>query len=571
MATRGVEQWIASLRATRASQQEPTFSPGVDTSRLSPWLLEIKSLHTSVGGDLSQTQNGERMSPFDKSKLVESLASSQQMSIRFMLSEEIANPNGSLPKTSVGAFYLKSCQRQLTRTNIPSPSGGLLEDTLPADGLLTEKDDPTAEELLFAPTPINHQNSNKGSPLPDFTLLRTQVGPQTNTTLQGQTCTGSSNNSVALLTENVSPVGSLHSREKRSEPYLTATLLGTVADNQTPVEEEVSPEQSQQANLLPSVLLYLPKEATESWLECDLSNDQPPTLLKAELLINDPTGLPASLIGTVRPILMDSMDGSECDQMCLAALAPCTTSQLMRTNPTLQTGPSSITVSPSHSLASEVDQAILGTFGRTSIESLAKLNRQSYFSKTCPATSASGSIRSPVIFKQWVTKLRRDSLLRRKSALVTGENDSSFSRWATPRAEERCQYNSRDKYEALSLQVQRVVKLWLTANVPNGGRRVAEANLQRGYTPRGRKIQKPLGAVAVSVSSRLDQMETGAKSQDTSGLRLNPVFVGWLMGWLMGWPEPSGSGCLETEWSRFKQLMRSALFGLLSDRTLNAK
>ena len=90
--------------------------------------------------------------------------------------------------------------------------------------------------------------------------------------------------------------------------------------------------------------------------------------------------------------------------------------------------------SRSVSPASVVDRTILDTFGRTSLESLAKWNRQSCFSKTCPAILASASSKSPAIFKQWVTALRRASLARRKSAQATGENGSSSSRWQTIKA-----------------------------------------------------------------------------------------------------------------------------------------
>ena len=96
--------------------------------------------------------------------------------------------------------------------------------------------------------------------------------------------------------------------------------------------------------------------------------------------------------------------------------------------------PSLLATRASHSAtpAGAVDQMILAIFGPTSIESLAKWNRHSYFSKTCPATSASDLTRLPPTLKAWATKLRRDSLLRRKSALATSENGCSSSPWSTP-------------------------------------------------------------------------------------------------------------------------------------------
>jgi len=47
------------------------------------------------------------------------------------------------------------------------------------------------------------------------------------------------------------------------------------------------------------------------------------------------------------------------------------------------------------------------------------------------------------------------------------------------------------------------------------------------------------------------------------GGKLNPMWVAWLMGWPL--LEPIDSECWETEWSRYRQHMRSALSGLLSD------
>ena len=56
--------------------------------------------------------------------------------------------------------------------------------------------------------------------------------------------------------------------------------------------------------------------------------------------------------------------------------------------------------------------------------------------------------------------------------------------WPTPRAEERCQYNSRDNYEALSLTVQH----WLTPRTPNGGKKLDEATtLRKGMDADGIK------------------------------------------------------------------------------------
>ncbi len=51
--------------------------------------------------------------------------------------------------------------------------------------------------------------------------------------------------------------------------------------------------------------------------------------------------------------------------------------------------------------------------------------------------------------------------------------------------------------------------------------------------------------------------ETGAESLKSTTRRLNPKFVEWLMGLPDGW---TSSGCSATELSRYKRLMRSALY-----------
>lgn len=47
--------------------------------------------------------------------------------------------------------------------------------------------------------------------------------------------------------------------------------------------------------------------------------------------------------------------------------------------------------------------------------------------------------------------------------------------------------------------------------------------------------------------------------QTSSRPQLNPAFVEWLMGWPPGW---TSFACSETEWSRFKQRMRSAFLSM---------
>jgi len=331
--------------------------------------------------------------------------------------------------------------------------------------------------------------------------------------------------------------------------------------------------------------------------------------------------------------------------------------------------------SRSASPASVVDRTILDTYGPTCVESLAKWNRQSCFSKTCPATSAPDSPRSPRTLKAWATRLRQDCSRRRKSAQATGASGCSSSlwrsptsyqpgvdvnklvtksgdaatgvnqrlylnglhrtvglpqqtrlwqtikasdgekggpnqrdgkgnpylpmqaslwptprtitggaesaerkkelgrmdsgggdlqaaarNWPTPRAEERCQYNSRDDHVALS----RSVTTWPTPSTRDYRTPNSQDSQQRRNADSKRGQQ--LSNFASHNSSHLvptTSTDGGKCSESTAHLpRLNPLFVCWLM----GWPRiaPGGFGFTETEWSHYRRRMRSALSGLLS-------
>lgn len=190
-------------------------------------------------------------------------------------------------------------------------------------------------------------------------------------------------------------------------------------------------------------------------------------------------------------------------------------------------------VSHSASLAVVVDDAILGTFGRTSAASLAKLNRASCFSKTCPTTSASDSGKSSASWRKWVLGLRRDYTARKKLARARSGKDSSSWRWPTPCACDHRTPNSQ-------------------ASQVRGNKNCSQGHQLNNF-------------VVHSFHLAPEMPDAGGESlRTTSHLpRLNPRFVCWLM----GWPEivPIGSGFSATEWSRFRQRMRSALCGLLCD------
>jgi hypothetical protein len=96
--------------------------------------------------------------------------------------------------------------------------------------------------------------------------------------------------------------------------------------------------------------------------------------------------------------------------------------------------------------------------------------------------------------------------------------------------------------------------LWSTIRASDGDKGGPNQKFGSGGTP------LPSQAVNFSHPDLLKMI--GSESQPISGLRLNPVFVNWLM----GWPKivPDGSDSLETEWSLYKQRMRSQLSLLLA-------
>jgi len=67
-------------------------------------------------------------------------------------------------------------------------------------------------------------------------------------------------------------------------------------------------------------------------------------------------------------------------------------------------------------------------------------------------------------------------------------------------------------------------------------------------------------SASLAYSHRDPETSTHGGKSSPERRTLNPLFVAWLM----GWPQPASTGCgfSETEWSRFKQRMRSELLRL---------
>ena len=108
------------------------------------------------------------------------------------------------------------------------------------------------------------------------------------------------------------------------------------------------------------------------------------------------------------------------------------------------------------------------------------------------------------------------------------------------------------------------VTLWMTPNVPTGGRCVPEeVVLSKGSTKDGKRTVG-LESQCKFFPSFLPAPKTPplgeTSSNDGPGLRrrLNPAFAAWLMGFPWWWtnPAPISFAQLETEWWLFRQRWR---------------
>jgi len=277
--------------------------------------------------------------------------------------------------------------------------------------------------------------------------------------------------------------------------------------------------------------------------------------------------------------------------------------------------------SPGASPASELGKMIRATCGPTAYGSLRTLHQVSCSWKTSSLNLFTEQRRT---CDQWATAAREAASRRRRLALLTSGNGGSS--WVTPTRHDGLSGpvdpNSRGSC------LQRNAAEWPTPTVPNGGRGVPLGATQKGATIRdgGRKVQKmlhhtaeawptptaqeggdghdPTGKLAHPMLAKKarecptptvkgDHNAKGASAQSGDGLstaakmfpsshqvqepsttgdasspsmtdspRLSPRFVSWLMGWPP--TAPDGSPCSETEWSRWRRGMRSALSRLLS-------
>jgi hypothetical protein len=170
---------------------------------------------------------------------------------------------------------------------------------------------------------------------------------------------------------------------------------------------------------------------------------------------------------------------------------------------------------------------------------------------------ASASVTSPESYTRWATALRRASLQRRKLALRTSANASSF--WPTAKVStgDYCYSNGNHSTPALNLsgaarrwktplslnhgetgniagqsQLGIQVRHWRTPSDDSkrGGAANAQARIAQGHTL---NLQDQAASWA-SPHGRQDQTTPHGQTSSNVGRKLNPLFVEWLMGWPIG-------------------------------------
>jgi len=220
--------------------------------------------------------------------------------------------------------------------------------------------------------------------------------------------------------------------------------------------------------------------------------------------------------------------------------------------------------SHSPSPGNAVAQTILDIYGPQLIERLASINRLSASSRMSQGTFDWDSEKSGEISKIEATAFRRVYSRRLKLVQRTSGSGCSSSLWATPRAAERQQQNSRDDYVALSKQV---TNLWATPaarDYRDGA--ASQETMSKNARPLNEQafhhfLPAPTTPTPGDTSSsdgpnshRLWKTPHGFANQDSTGKvsggggefqkqvrkatgkrKLNPLFVEWLMGLPIGW------------------------------------
>lgn len=500
MASRGVERWIASLGAIHALIKEPWSSPSADTEPSRLWLLEIESLPILGDGVPSLPLWLETALHSDASKLEACLDLSRPTSILSMPVTELPSgtmnggltnggsvqPTGFLPnRLPVITLSLRPCPPS-KRTGEAGSSGGWSDAILPTDGVSALPRSGARGESTSAQTSAKPICLRNGSPRLDSAPTDPTSEPRPGSPLLASGFMTFSPYSEPAQRESASPAKLSNSMQTAPQPCWKDISAATVTGKNEAVEHGAQPLS---ARRWLSALLYLPNALMESWLESATATFPITLKLKGAMSGSAPSGSSPFLTVTARLSLRETMAGRGVGPLSHAASVEFITSPLTRTNLMWPMEQSSITASPSVSPADSEEPMILATSGPILPESSEKSNPDGASSRTLPIISISDTVRCDESWKKWVSALRKDSLQRLKSALLT--NDSDCSSWRTPDA--NCgdrfgQHPERRNLERTYTLNDQVRAWWLTPNVPNGGRSVPEATVMaKGQTETGKR------------------------------------------------------------------------------------
>ena len=219
--------------------------------------------------------------------------------------------------------------------------------------------------------------------------------------------------------------------------------------------------------------------------------------------------------------------------------------------------------SHSVSLAKDLQKPTQGTSGQTSSESSARYVQHSLFSRTCKDTSSAASAPSSVTLTNWGSMRSGEFIQRPKLDTRTAATGSSS--WPTPNGslvnDGECvqsflarQTKWAHKYHnSMPLTVK--VKQWPTPRAITGGAESAQrkqelgrtrsggsdlqAEAQNWATPTARDYKDGTdpspNAPTNALLGRQAPRVSGQMSPSSTGRRLNPWFVEWLMSFPAGW------------------------------------
>lgn len=230
----------------------------------------------------------------------------------------------------------------------------------------------------------------------------------------------------------------------------------------------------------------------------------------------------------------------------------------------LEASPASRTLLPGN----DSENSTLETSGLSLPDWYSMLRQQSVFSKTLQLSLITTGETSDPTYRPWVTRLRRASSQRRKSAHLTfGKGSSS---WPTPTAApEAPNLNSNTVNgptslgEAVSLWMTPAARDWKGKTNEGRNRPMLPDQVEKWQTPgvdsfrsRGGERKGEQGLSAADGPSLPAPVKMDGQNGSPSGRVLNPAFAEMLMGWPSGHTDYTSS---ETELCRWWQRMRGVL------------